>query len=360
MPGPGRRIIFSILLTLLLLSFFEIGARLILSYPPVFRRVARRSDSAWRLEWARRHRTPHPERYSFDIYHPIRGWALKPNLKQLSMARGKKLTTNSKGLRSEVEFSYESSRQGDRILVLGDSFTFGEDVSDRETFSHALGELLPADEVLNLGVHGYGLDQMLLYLREEGVKYHPDWVILGYVDEDLYRGILTFRDYSKPRFRRAAGKALVLENVPVPPPEHFLQWEDYYPRTRDLVQVLYQAHRWNSGANRRESEAIGRATLLEMVGTIRGMGAAPVIFYLPVENELADRSSELGRGELFLQSVCRESGVSFRSLRADLAASVEPGDREAILGHWPARIHLRAAELMRDALAAEADLKEAR
>src|SRR5262245_29231431 len=360
MPGAGRRVLFSFLLILLLLSSLEFGSRLILSYPPVFRRVARRSDSAWRLEWARRHRASQPARYPFDIYHPTRGWALKPGLKQLTMASGKKLTTNSKGLRSETEFSYEPPRNGQRILVLGDSFTFGENVSDEETYSHVLGELLPADEVLNLGVHGYGLDQILLYLREEGVKYHPDRVILGYVDEDIYRDILAFRDYAKPRFRFAGGTTLVLNNVPVPPPEHFLKWEVYYPRTLDLVQVLYQAHRWNNDANRRDSEAISRALLLDLVRTIREMGAAPAIFYLPVESELADRSPEMNRGELYLDSVCRQAGVSFHSLRSDLAAAVEPGDRKTILGHWPARIHSRAAGLIRDALAAEVRLKEAR
>ncbi|MCI0407945.1 MAG: SGNH/GDSL hydrolase family protein [Acidobacteria bacterium] len=352
---------FSILFALLLLSSVEIGARLILSYSPLFRRVSRRSDSAWRLEWARRHHTPSAAaRYSFDIYHPTRGWALKPDLNHFSMARGKQLTTNSRGLRSQVEYSYDAPQHGDRILVLGDSFTFGEDVSDWETYSHVLGELLPEDQVLNFGVHGYGLDQMLLYLREEGVKYHPDWVILGYVDEDIYRGILTFRDYAKPRFQLAERNSLILENVPVPPPEHFLKWEVYYPRTLDLVQVLHEARRWNNGANRRDSEAIARAIVLEMVRTIREMGAVPAIFYLPVENELADRGSEPTRGEAYLQSVCREAGVSFHSLRGGLAAEVEPGEREAIVGHWPARIHARAAALIRNSLAAESPSKEAR
>ena len=353
MSGYGRRATFSLLFGLLLLSAVEIGARLILAYPPLFRRVARHSDAAWRLEWVRRHHTPTPARYSFDIYHPTRGWALKPGLRSFPMGRGKSLTTNSKGLRSQSEFSYGRPSHGERIIVLGDSFTFGEDVSDGETYSHALSEMLPGDEVLNFGVHGYGLDQMLLYLREEGVKYRPDRVILGYVDEDIYRGILAFRDYAKPRFRLAEDSSLQLENVPVTPPEQLLKWEVYYPRTLDLVQVLHQAQRWQNGANRRQSEILGKAILLEMVRTIREVGATPALFYLPVENELGERSPVLNRGERYLQSVCLEAGVSFRSLRQDLAAAVEPGDREALFGHWPARIHYRAAALIRDSLEAE-------
>jgi GDSL-like lipase/acylhydrolase family protein len=360
MAGSRRKALFTILLVCLLLAAVETGARLILSYPPVFRRVARQSDAAWRLEWARRHAAHAPSRYSFDLYHPTRGWTLKPGLNHYPMARGKTLTTNSKGIRNAAEVPYGRRSQGERILVLGDSFTFGEDVSDDETYSDALGRLLPEAEVLNFGVHGYGLDQMLLYLREEGVRYRPDWVILGYVDEDLYRGLLGFRDYAKPRFRLDKDSSLQLEGVPVLPPEHFLAWESYYPRTLDLAQVLYQAQRWRDGANRRDSEALGRATLLEMVRTIREAGATPALFYLPVENELGDRSAALSRGESYLRSVCLAAGVRFHSLRRELAEAVEPGDRGAMLGHWPARIHLRAAALIRDTLAAETTPKQGR
>jgi len=180
------------------------------------------------------------------------------------------------------------------------------------------------------------------------------------VDEDLYRGLLGFRDYAKPRYRLTQDSSLQLEGVPVLPPEHFLSWESYYPRTLDLGQVLYQAQRWRAGANRRDSEVLGRATLLEMVRTIREAGATPVFFYLPVENELGDRSAALSRGETYLRSVCLAAGVRFHSLRRELAAAVEPGDRGAMLGHWPASIHLRAAALIRDTLEAEKSLREER
>jgi hypothetical protein len=346
MHSSSRRIPFVILLVLMLLAFIEIGARLLLAYPPVFRRIAGGSDAAWRLDWARRHRSSSPSRYTFDVYHPTRGWALAPDLNGFSMASGKTLTTNSRGLRGGSEFPYQRVIGRQRMLVFGDSFTFGEDVADEETYVHVLGDLLPGAEVLNFGVHGYGLDQMLLYLREEGVKYRPDRVMLGYVDEDIYRDVLTFRDYAKPRFIARTGDSLILQNVPVPPPERFLRWEGLYPRALDLVEVTYQAQRWRSGANRRDSEAISRAILHEVIRTIREVGATPDILYLPVEMELADRSAAPTRGEVYLQSV----GVSYFSLRPALSAAVSAGDRQATLGHWPAWIHARAASAIRDHL----------
>jgi hypothetical protein len=67
------------------------------------------------------------------------------------------------------------------------SFTFGQEVGDDETWSCFLQNLLPGSEVINFGVQAYGHDQMLLYLQEEGIKYHPDIVILGFVSMDMRR-----------------------------------------------------------------------------------------------------------------------------------------------------------------------------
>jgi hypothetical protein len=94
---------------------------------------------------------------------------------------GKTLNSNSKGLRGKAEHEYQRTAGKRRILVLGDSFTFGEEVSDDETFPHYLESALPNTEVVNFGVQGYGHDQMLLCLKEEGVKYYPDIVILDFL-----------------------------------------------------------------------------------------------------------------------------------------------------------------------------------
>jgi hypothetical protein len=70
----------------------------------------------------------------------------------------------------------------------------GDSATHDKTYSYYLTRSLPDTEVLNLGVSGYGHDQMLLYLKEEGAKYHPDVVILGYVSLDAPRNLLSFRD----------------------------------------------------------------------------------------------------------------------------------------------------------------------
>src|SRR5262249_1689918 len=159
-------------------------------------------DTAWRLSFVRRHQSGESPAifYPFDVHHPTRGWAVRPGLSRARVFNNKVLSSNSQGLRGSSEHSYEKPPGTLRILTFGDSFTFGDEVSDNETWPYYLEKLLPGSEVINFGVHGYGHDQMLLYLQEEGIKYHPDIVILGFLPFDMKRNVVSFRDYAKPRF----------------------------------------------------------------------------------------------------------------------------------------------------------------
>lgn len=96
---------------------------------------------------------------------------------------------NSHGLR-EDEIPYNKPAGEKRILMLGDSVTFGWGVSQGETFSDRLEYLLnelPGDswQVINSGVNGYNTEQESTYLRIEGMRYSPDFVLLVYVSNDM-------------------------------------------------------------------------------------------------------------------------------------------------------------------------------
>lgn len=119
--------------------------------------------------------------YAFDMYDASKGWIPKPNLRDVKTFDNKTLNTNSKGLRGKRDFPYTKNKNKVRILILGDSFTFGDEVSDDETYSAYLQAMLPDTEIINMGMHGYGHDQMLILLKEEGIKYQPDIVILGFL-----------------------------------------------------------------------------------------------------------------------------------------------------------------------------------
>jgi hypothetical protein len=103
------------------------------------------------------------------------------------------------------------------ILAVGDSFTFGDQVSDWETWPAQL-EKLSRREVINGGVSGYGIDQAFLRARRLLSRYRVSTVIFSFIPLDIQRGQLS-ENWSKhkPYFDFKDGR-LTLENVPVSPP----------------------------------------------------------------------------------------------------------------------------------------------
>ena len=143
--------------------------------------------------------------------HPTRGWAM--NASSTSQpAPGTRYTTNAQAYRALYDYRYDPSRYG--VLIVGDSFTFGDDVDDTMTWPHLLQARTPALNVLNMGGTGYGLDQMLITLEEEIQRYRPRLVVCAFITDDLGRSILTFRDFAKPMFVLTDG-GLKLTNTPI-------------------------------------------------------------------------------------------------------------------------------------------------
>ncbi|MFN8287475.1 MAG: SGNH/GDSL hydrolase family protein [Chitinophagales bacterium] len=180
------------------------------------------NSSLWYKEkWLENHETPQVTLtgYGIDKYDPLLGWTLKENLRNVD-AGGWKVSSNSKGVRGVEEHSIIKSKKL-RILAIGDSFTFGECVNDTETFPYYLGLALDSAEVINLAVHGYGQDQALLRLENEGLKYKPDVVVMGFLNDDMNRNRMWFKDYAKPYFEAANGP-LTLKGTPVIKPEKLL------------------------------------------------------------------------------------------------------------------------------------------
>jgi len=114
-------------------------------------------------------------------YHPVLNYGAKPNVSGRTF--GVPFQTNSKGFRDK-ERSYEKGRDTFRILCLGDSFVWGIGVSFEETVPKLLQGRLERRfpkrkiEVLNLGALGSNAAYHANLLEAEGIRYHPDLVVL--------------------------------------------------------------------------------------------------------------------------------------------------------------------------------------
>lgn len=96
---------------------------------------------------------------------------------------------NRNGFRDTRDFDYEKPEGVTRILVLGDSFTIGYEVEQDETYSAILERYLTKQghnvEVLNAGMSGSSTAEELVFFEQEGIRYDPDLVVVGFYWNDL-------------------------------------------------------------------------------------------------------------------------------------------------------------------------------
>jgi hypothetical protein len=158
-----------------------------------------------------------------------------------------------------------SARRGDypaaeqyKLKAFGDSFTFGSDVGDGQTWEAAI-ERETGWACLNYGVPGYGPDQALLKYQRTGV--HTQFTILGVQEENIARVVNVYRAFymedwgpPKPRFFLEAG-GLRLEPNPIARTEDAsrlldpafvdsLRRLDYWPRYNEDVLGAPRRLRW--------------------------------------------------------------------------------------------------------------------
>lgn len=162
--------------------------------------------------------------FSFYEYDELLGWKNKANSSgEFYMPDSvSTIEINSKGLR-DVEHSYIKKSGIKRIQFYGDSFTWGYGVNASSRFTEIFAKEVKKDfpniEVINLGTTGYGTDQQYLQLKSEGLKYHPDVVIIAYHNDLIDISSNISYTYPRPHFI-LQNESLVLENVPVPKREY--------------------------------------------------------------------------------------------------------------------------------------------
>jgi hypothetical protein len=334
----------------------EGSARLAFSIPQIGKRLEGNENYTYLRNWVREHqKSGTATYYASDIYDPSKGWIPKPNLREVRAFNNKILNTNSKGFRGKKDFPYLKNNARLRILILGDSFTFGDEVNDDETYSSYLQEMLPHTEVINMGVHGYGHDQMLILFKEEGVKYQPDIVILGFLQLDMSRNLLEFRDYAKPRFVVERGE-LKLTGAPVPRPEEILRWDWTRPRIIDLFSLIRHRIEKLLGLQQREMEEITTAILMELIRSVESIHAIPILAFLPRGREIAMDIGVLP-DEKYMLSICQQNEkAECFSTRPHFAAKIAKGESFKSSGHWEPAAHLTVAEAIKHYLVDEGHL----
>ena len=226
--------------------------------------------------------------YDADIGHRF-----VPNLRARvpNQVGGYFVVTNSMGFRSDFEFE-SKKKERPRILMFGDSYTAGDNVSNPDRYSDQLAGLLDA-EVYNFGISGSGTDQHLLACRKFARDIEADLVVVC-VQIDSFHRIQT---PGRPSIDRVTGDRIIvpkpyfelvddqlqLNHVPVPLDRPRLD-EDVTAaagkRDDKLLQKVHDLYRSVPGLSRiRESsifEEFGSRLITE-ARRIRGHHAYPDI-----------------------------------------------------------------------------------
>jgi hypothetical protein len=305
---------------------------------------------------------------SFSTYDPELGWRGRPKA-QGSFA-GWEFTSdvrlNAQGFR-DVEVDEAKLPGVLRIVLLGDSITWGHGVEQAQRYGDLLTEALRrravTAQVVNLAVSGYGTDQELLLWEREGRRYCADLVLLGLYENDVRENALAFQGrYPKPYFRLSRDGALILHNVPVPrvpetPPPSRRALRTWLHRHVRLWAALAFAREALRGADQSPtagpemppgSVELTAALIRRLAASVRGEESTFAIVVLPdlyYAGAMMKAASQSGVATILdlaqrFRAVSVESGPLFYRLDG---------------AHWTPRAHEVAAEsiaqwMMRDRL----------
>jgi lysophospholipase L1-like esterase len=178
-------------------------------------------------------------RYARDIKRrsasPAIGHEHTPNTRSHLM--GVDVAISSQGLRDR-EFPPAPPPGRTRILMLGDSLTFGWGVPADKTYAKRLEDMLRKAghdvEVINAGVGNYNTEMEVEYFLERGAKFQPHYVVLNYFINDAEptpqdrSNLLTRNLRALVYFASRADMAMRMANVG----EH-KDWRSYYASLYD-------------------------------------------------------------------------------------------------------------------------------
>jgi hypothetical protein len=248
------------------------------------------------------------------------GWDIAPN----RSTDGGLHRTSAEGIRSAEQGEHLASRTpARRIALIGDSYTFAEEVPFEQSWGEQLAHALAGDvQVLNFGVSSHGMDQTLLKYRREVSGWHADVTVLsflqrnpfrnGYVNLPLHAGME--EPFAKPRFALQRGE-LVRVNDPLPSADDLLSVDSVF----DLPQLAHEAEfdpaawrphwfyasylarfalaafpRWPAPPPALTKDALIELTdalIRALLADIEAAGSRALIVFLPTASEIAGGST---------------------------------------------------------------------
>ena len=189
---------------------------------------------------------------------------------------------NKQGFRCEKDFNTPIDMSKTRVMLLGDSYLFGVYLEEEDALHSLLQRKLGEHyEFYNLGIPGWGIDQMFLSYEKYRDVIQPHIVILFYIDFDIHRAFQAFRwseGMNKPSFTVKKNN-LVLRG----------------PESPSLIEKLFFKsfilNRFYKQYEIKESMRIVKALFSEMIKDTSERGEQFVVIRCPMPQDLKERRS---------------------------------------------------------------------
>jgi hypothetical protein len=185
--------------TLVALALCEVGARLLLPAPQTVKVEEKKDTYEAPRSYERLETRANKSIDSVVLFGGPHGVRLRPNTRgeihhHVLSGRDIVIEVNSLGLRYP-ELPPKSPEEF-RVLVLGDSITFGDFVLEDETWTRQMEALTAGRKkkfrFINAGLPGAGTAEELALFREIGERVKPDLVLVGMYLNDAQSGSLFF------------------------------------------------------------------------------------------------------------------------------------------------------------------------
>lgn len=128
-----------------------------------------------------------PDRWRFSWVERGEIWRLEPGTRFRTSRGGHPVRINAHGFRDRAFLPAEPDTL--RILVLGDSVTFGHGVAEEDTYTRRIEAMLAEEgrraRVLNAGIPGWSTHQEWLFYRDHAAELDVDVVLVGFVLNDV-------------------------------------------------------------------------------------------------------------------------------------------------------------------------------
>lgn len=328
MGSLPRRLVFSLVPVVVLLSLAEIGLRMS-GYPPEATAPFAHNEPFWVVDADQRQEaTPHKE---LGVAFPV--------------------STNRDGLRAPL-VEIDNPADDWRIMTMGCSTTFGWGVADDESYPARLDALIAESgkdgvQVINAGQPGYTSFQGKWLWDGVLADYKPDVVLIGFVVQDARKAA-----YSDKSQAVLQGDARFLkDNV-------LYKWRTYLWLFDQLGAVQIEAKERGQGDDggtfRVPLKEYGE-NLQALIDGVRAVGGTPVLFGYPLE-----RTGYTEQHRYYLQATAEHAGVPFFDPQPQMEAASNgaelyfPRDR----GHANAAGNALIAEWVFDFLRDNALLSE--